>query len=631
MTTLPNIISNYYLKQDFKQDKNICEVFSSQFMRFIAQKIGEDPDIIANVSYVTRNSAEGKQIYIGSKIFNGYRDLFLDAYLAYQLPAYQNLRQVAGRKINTLPHKRPGYLKHDFCTDTIIEAGRYTALTPGLALRAIVDDPDSHFKNIGAIPIVSSSDEELIPLYENNGYSGYCVQKAKPIDHLGKVTTIKIKGINYYQIRIAREPDIEEYKEALIKHNNHYYLIPNINNTHAVQIDFGGALGDFRLPSRRTLDGKIHIKALHNLFRYYPSYEGPPAYQNQISTALTSGATYFFETLARFAMIDKNEIASFINKEIDKAFLTYEDKPEVLLHFAQRIGLNASQKELANLNLLGNRIKQFLQLNFTNRQEHAKLLFLDHFCKLDYSTQRNLMDSYSQAIEPQEKLKDKLIRQFFYHLKQENLLLFDTLKAIDNLHLNIVYDPDSSIYLEKIKVRLNRQVCRAFLKNKLEETAKEVNPIIKKTDNLLKEFVNTKSKLSKIPLSNLYEASKHIVNFINIANQYKEDCIATSTKQDIIIAACTLSGALTGAILGAAVGLFLGGLIFGPLTMAAGTTQGLIIGTAIGSAIISLLAGGSTANKLTRYHLFKSIDEHTKNLSDSLALSTYDLGKPQLA
>ncbi|MGQ3888631.1 hypothetical protein ACQUW5_06310 [Legionella sp. CNM-1927-20] len=623
-------IRKYYLKQDPEQDRNICEVFASQFMRFIAEKIGEDPNVIANVSYLTLPSNE--EIYIASELFHDYRDLFLDAYLAYQLPAYQDLHKVVGNKLHTLPHQRPRYFEHDICIDTMTEAGRYKELIPGLALRAIVDDPDTHYKNIGATPIKKSIDEDLIPIFENGHYSGYCAKKSLPQNYsLDEIKEITINNTKYYKFRLAEQLDIDGYSEALIKYNKNYYLIPNIGNTRAVQIDFGGALGDFRLFGQRKFDEKIHIKSFYNLFRYHPSYSGPPAYHDQISDALTNAATYFFETLARYSMIDKNELVKFINQQIDSTITHYKNQPLIILNFARRIGLNSSETDLANLDLLSHQIKHFLQINFLNRQQHAKLLFLRHFCQLDYTIQLTLMNSYTALLEQNAQLNERLIREFFQNLKQENQLFFTTLQAIHQLNLSSPYYSYSNGYLFKLKLLLHQQLCQAYLKDRLDKRAKEIKEISEQTSHLLSEFVKTKSALNKLSINDFQEANQFIRHFIATANQYKQNCIKATTSQEIIMAACTLGGALAGAVIGATFGIFIGGLIFGPLTTMAGTAQGITLGIVLGSTIISLLAGANTANKLTRYHLFKSMDQYTENLSDSLASSIYQESDAQLA
>ncbi|WP_131783251.1 hypothetical protein [Legionella gresilensis] len=611
-------LSKYHLKQDPEQDKNICEVFASQIMRFIAEKIGEDPNIIANVSYLPLSSDEG--IYIASELFQDYRDLYLDAYLAYQLPAYQDLRKAVGDKFYTLPDHRPRYFEYDICIDTMTEAGRYKDLIPGLAKRGIVDDPDTHYKNIGAAPIRKSIDQELIPIFENANYTGYCTKKTLPENYSAdEIEKIRINDTTYYKFRLVRQPDIDEYSEAFIIHNKKYYLIPNIGNTRAVQIDFGGALGDFRLFGQRKFDERIHLKSFHNLFRYHPSYSGPPAYHDQISDALTYSATYFFETLARYSMINKDELAEFINQQIDIAIAQYKNQPLIILNFAHRIGLNSSETDLTNLDLLSHQIKQFLQENFISRQEHAKLLFLRHFCQLDYTAQLTLMNSYKDSHEQNAKLKQKLISDFFQNLKGTNLLFFTALESIQQLNLSSTYYNKSDLL--KLKLLLHQQLCKAYLKGHLENKVAGIQKISEQTNYLLTEFVKTKSALNKLSLNDLQGANQLIRQFIITANQYKQTCVKATTNQKIIMAACTLGGALAGAVLGAALGIFVGGLIFGPLTTMAGTAQGITMGIALGGAIISLLAGASAANKLTRYHMFKSMDTYTKNLSDSLTSS----------
>lgn len=129
-------------------------------MRFIASETGENPDVIANVSYVP-TASDG--VYIASEVFDGYRDLFVDAHLAYHLPTEEPLKDtVPNWKV--LPQHRPSYLQHDPAIDVMIRTGRYQDLTVGLALRAIPDDPDLHYENIGAVPIKRSGPKIISPL-----------------------------------------------------------------------------------------------------------------------------------------------------------------------------------------------------------------------------------------------------------------------------------------------------------------------------------------------------------------------------------------------------------------------------------------------------------------------------------
>ncbi|STX28411.1 Uncharacterised protein [Legionella beliardensis] len=610
-------LTNYYLKQDSHEDKNICEVFASQFMRFIAQKIGEDPAIIADVSYV--NLQPNEQIYIASKLYAGYRDLFLDAYLAYHLPAYQNLRSMTNNKWAKLPKQRPYYFQHDPCIDSMTEAGRYKEISIGLALRSIVDDPDTHFKNIGAVPVEQSGLKDIIPIYENGSYSGYCLQQSAPASgYSEQLKKINIADTQYYQLSRTPEPELDEFKEACIKYNHHYYLVPNIGNTQAVHVDFGGSLGDFRLFSRRKLDGKIHLRHFCNLLRYHPSYSGPPAYFNQISDALTSKATYFYETLARFSMIDKFEIADFIDEQINNTFDVYQNKPDILIRFAERIGLEINNA--IDLPTLNQCIQEHLLINFVNRQQHAKALFLEHFCNLDYTTQLNLMNGYQRHDALTElSLKERLIREFFHNLKNENKIFFATFKAIEDLNLNSQYKHYARDPIWQLKKQLHQWLSQAYLDSNLEESATEINEIIKHTQLLLNEFIDTKSQLDALPAKSSKKAYKLALKFILTANQYEQCCAKTLNNENMKITAATLTGALIGAIVGAGIGVILGGVVLAPVTSITGAAIGIKLGLILSTAFMMLLAGVQATHNLTRYHLFSSLNHSISNLSQTLS------------
>lgn len=617
-----------YLKQDPEQDKNICEVFASQFMRFIAEEIGEDPNIIANVDYVKTGK---RNIYVASEVFDGYRDLFLDAYLAYQLPGYENLRGLVGTRWQNLPKKRPQYMEHNNCIDYMMMAGRYRNLIPGLAFRAIMDDPDLHFENIGAVPKERSGDDDLIPIIENGQFTGEVLSLGP-----GKVPDEVLKpinGINYYS-HFVNDPFMD-FKEAFIHHNQQFYLIPNINNTRSASIDFGAALGDFRPINPRKFDGHIHTSKLLNLIRYRPSRSGPPSYHNQISPALIEG-NEFFKTLACFSMIDKRKIEEKINSEIDRAYEFYSDQPWILLRFAERIGVSIPKGAEDNPERIAFYAKKYLYNNFLARQNHAKELFLQHFCRLDRSTQLNMFNGYFDENVELTGLKEKTMAQFLHQLKAEHQTLFDLFDHIASLKIKMKFaSARLSSDLNALQNNLHRRAAQAYLKGTLQQEYNAIHDVVFNTKELLVDFDKTYKLLNSE--SDHKKKTSAIEHFIEKAKLFEKQCINTSTNQKFLIAACTLVGTLIGVLVGATAGLAMGMVVggasgsvipvFGNIfaAVAAGSLGGIItavkcagLGGMIGAAAGACLLGSTCAygaGKYSRYLMFHESDRSVETLA----------------
>lgn len=616
-----------FLKQDPEQEKNIIEVFSSQFMRFVAEEIGENPDIIANVNYV---DVQSNHIYVASEIFENYRDLFLDAYLAYQLPCYAELRSVIAEEWQNLPTSRPSFLQHDVPIDTMMIAGRYNDLIPGLALRAVIDDPDLHFENIGAVPINNVGSDEFIPIIINGQLTNDLLSK---IQRLPTDPPIKINNENYY--KYPNDLPNQPFEKAAICHNNTYYIIPNMNNTRAVGIDFGGALGDFRLLSGRKFDKKIHISKFLNFIRYLPSRSGPPSYMNQINPLLNEG-NEFFHTLARFSMIKPEKIKIKIDHELDRVLILYNNHPKILIQLAERIGVKIPTADKKDSNRIIPHIKTFLYNNMIARQQHAKTLFLKNFCRLNRPVQNNLMN-ICLANKEELPLKHQLMVDFFSEIKSTNQELFNGFNKVDQLSDSLLEIPNigkAIPSLTQLQAQLHKRLCSAYLNNNLPKVLNEINRITANTTELINDFKTTNALLAS-DKSDL-EKENAVNNFLKRVSNYEKQCLETSsTSTQVIIAACAFLGTLTGIILGAALGLFVGGLVGGVLgnivgavtagSAAAVTTamNGAGIGAAVGASVGGMLLGvklNHSFGQLAKHSLLaensKPINQFTDDLKD---------------
>ncbi|STX29770.1 Uncharacterised protein [Legionella beliardensis] len=618
--------SKFYVKQDPEEDKNICEVFASQFMRFIAEEIGESPDLIADVNYI-QTPDDG--VYIASYVFEGYRDLFKDAYLAYQIPPYDKSR--VGEDWKSIPSSRPKYLSADSNIDKIVQLGRYDGLIPGLALRAIVDDPDVHYENIGAVAVNPSGLDDRIPIYENDKFSGKCYKKvAEPTQD-----SEEINGEHYVIEEMAQEwvdEHPELIKEFYIKKDDKSYFIPNSKNTRAVNIDFGGALGDFR---PRTLDGKIHYAdGILTLMRYRPSTEGPPAYHTEIPKGIRDGDE-FFKTLARYSMVDKHKIKRKIDEQVDVAIGHYRNKPEVLLRFAQRVGAKIPSGANAKPDHIADYLKSHLLECFIARQKHAKKLFLNYMCNMDNASRNNLFRSYEEdGLIPKEITIKNLITQ----LKAENTDLFAMLEGIEALGSEIKEVDDKKTF-NALKNILYERILDAQANDRIKKETLEIRNILLNTRDLIKAHQVAMGEV-KNPDSEDDTKLRAVETFIEAAKEYEQACITLSGRQKFAIAACCVVGTLIGICLGALTGLAIGAVAGGAAgsvapavgniigAIGAGSVGGVIgaikgagLGAMIGTAVGAFLFGSSFAygaGKITRFGMFSTTDKEVSHLTKSL-------------
>ncbi|WP_165483096.1 hypothetical protein [Legionella genomosp. 1] len=592
-----------YLKKDPQEDKNICEVFASQLMRFIAEETGENPDIIANVDYVP---TQNEGVYIASNVFTGYRDLFLDAHLAYNLPTDKPLRaQVPNWE--TLPNQRPSYFQHDEAIDVMIQSGRYRDLTVGLALRAIPDDPDLHYENIGAVPIKRSGPENYLPIITNGRYEGFVLWTKVP-DNSKDYEPVKIGSQIYYKQQVhqynaeAQElqpvegmPNLETLSDKVIEYcveaQGKLFIIPAKNNTRAAHIDFGGALGDFRLLNRH-LDGKIHVNKLLDLIRYRPSRHGPPAYHKKLPVALTEG-NEFFHVLARFSTIDTNKLNDKITAEIDRAIDVYKDKPDILISFAKRVGAPVPGDARNNLAALGDSLKTFILENMISKQEHAKTLFLNHFCRLQRSDQVNLLNILQADVSRLPLKRDQILYAFYQNIWQENEELFVALQQIDELMLpSEIWTQKNAqtqeqllvigTRLDEFKSVLHSRLCNAYFKDNLKSESKRIGEIVAETAKLMSAFRVQYDKVNDPRLAPEVRLAA-IDEFIDSVKKFEKETIKPSGKQQFAIAASVLVGALLGALIGAAVGLVTGALVGTLVGHVAGGLAGASVGSVVGA------------------------------------------------
>ncbi|WP_419419268.1 hypothetical protein ACNVED_12085 [Legionella sp. D16C41] len=628
--------SKFYVKQDPEEDKNICEVFASQFMRFIAEEIGESPDLIADVNYI-QTPDDG--VYIASYVFEGYRDLFKDAYLAYQTPPYEELRQ--GNTWKNVPDSRPKYLNKDPNINNIVRAGRYQGLIPGLALRAIVDDPDVHYENIGAIEINPSVTDDLIPIYENDTFSGKCYKKVDaPIEG-----SEEIDGKHYITEDKSQEwleENAEHIKEFYIKKDNKSYFIPSSKNTRAVGIDFGGALGDFR---PRTLDGKIHYADnFLTLVRYRPSRNGPPAYHTELPEGIKDGDE-FFKTLARYAMVDRGKIKVKIDEQVDNAIKYYKDRPEVLSRFARRVGATVPPSSSANPDHIAEYLKSHLYGCFIARQEHAKKLFLDYLCNLNSTSRNTLLRSYG----PDNNIpKDIAIKNLISELKSKNTDLFATLEGIEALDSKV--ETKYKQHFTDLKDILYERILDAQSNDTIAKETHEIRNILLHTKDFIKAHQDA-MVIVKNPNNDDNTKLRAAETFVDAAKKYERACITLSGKQKFAIAACCVVGTLIGICLGALAGLAIGAVAGGTAgsvapvigniigAIGAGSVGGVIgaikgagLGAMIGTAVGGFLFGSSFgygAAKVTRFGMFNKTDKEISNLTKSLNDQLKEAQKPQ--
>ena len=626
-----------FLKQDPRQEKNISEYFASQFMRFVAKEIGEDPGSIANVSFVETNNG----VYVASEMFEGYRDSYLDAHLAYSLPENEDLR-VQAPNWEEIPIKRPGYLSHDVAIDIMIKTDRYREISLGMALRAIVDDPDLHYENIGAVPITPTGKGDMIPLINRlGGYTGD-VLTTELIE--GKETEsqlVNINGKQYYRTSY-NQTDYEELKKSwrireycVVVHDKndfkkfHHYVVPAVGNARAAHIDFGGALGDFRRYFSRKFDGVIHINdGLMEFLRLRPSKKGPPAYHKQLPTELRNNHP-FFNVLAGFSMIEDKKIDFEIDRIINEAVEVYKDQNiGIFIDFAKRIGVEKIDDHKKDIYTIADAIAKHLKTNMKTRKQSAIQHYNRHFCCMSRKEHQQIRDFVKEKDDVTNPHND-ILRQFYTSTDFKLMKPFDGIEAISFSQPKV---EGAEKALNDLKETLHARLCQAYLKGNFEEEVSAVANIVNGTQELINHFENATSSLED-------EKVLKVANFIEQVNDFHQKHINTSTKRKFAFAASvfagTLLGALIGGLLGAAAGVVVGATV-GSIVPVAGTIAGAastgsifsVVGALKGAGIGTLIATTAACylfgsepgydSKIAKHMLFTKTDKALDNLTREL-------------
>lgn len=616
-----------YLKQDQQQSKNIAEVFASQFMRFILSETGENPDLVANVDFVKTDQG----VYVASEMFEGYHDLYKDAGLAMHLPAYSALRD---NDLYSLRAKRPEYLEAAPDIDIIISAGRYKQFVNGLAVRAIVDDPDTHYGNIGVVAIQKADPRDLIPVFEMGEFTGKALKaELSDDDIIGETVVINEKI--YYQYNTDSYDFMD--KEFCIKYEGKYYIIPGPGNARAVNIDFGGALGDNRLFPRK-LDGQIHIiDKFKDFFRYLPSLSGPPAYQHQHPDHIKNDRELFI-ILAKYSAINETRIIEKIDEIMTLITKNYKDQPAILKEFALRIGapFNEQDNSLQRVQ----KIAEFLKTCFIAKQKHAKEVLLNYFERANLDSQKSLLEESFH-----DSQRAKMLAACFTKNDTEKQKLHDLYKRIDRLDEKM--DVTEKEYASQLKRSLFQLLIKGIIKNNLENVFIDVEKKIEHTQDLIEHFNFAKQQMDAAGTEN--NKTKAYNDFVKEISNYEKNCINNSKSRHFLVAASTFAGALLGIIIGGALGLTIGGLVgfavgsplpilgnvaaavtIGSTVGVATAIKGAGIGAAIGVAVGTFLIGpaiGYAANKSMGYLIFSQTESASKKFAKQLNKDANQLKK----
>jgi hypothetical protein len=147
----------------FKHDpvvaKNIAEIIAGKIMRLLNP---DAPHLFADVQptvvYGEKGKDEtGKNIFVASVMFNEFKDLYKDAYDAYnRLDRYKKRRNNKERNAKK-PTKRPSYFDNDTIVNKMLLSCRYHQLAKLLVTSLFLDDTDVHTENIGVVPAANSS------------------------------------------------------------------------------------------------------------------------------------------------------------------------------------------------------------------------------------------------------------------------------------------------------------------------------------------------------------------------------------------------------------------------------------------------------------------------------------------
>ncbi len=628
----------YFLKQDPKQDKNISEVLSAQFMRGIAQDLGLNPDLIADVKFVQIAASKPNKppkIYVASKIYANFSDLHIDAYLAlFNLAEYRPLKDSKGFQQPKALKGRPGFLKHDKIIEAMMLAGRYPNLSHGMAMRAIVDDPDTHFENIGVIPLKSADDKAWLPLYQDSKITGWlCSQEPS-----GKMPYRQINTSNNQQFYLVEDKaDLIKFEKSremrAIQINQTIYLLPNFDNTYTTHIDFGGAFGDFRWPLARKFDHKIHLNRLHNLFRYLPSRNAPPAYINHIAPALLDDNLEFYTALAGFAMMDGARLQHQL-RELVQALIIYERQPLIVQRFAKRIGISTVS---SNFSVNLKQIECFLLEQLRGRQQHVYTLFLHYLCSLSFTKQHVILNQLNDD-SAKHLAQKKVFVSFLYKLKHQEPYLFAGFDCIARLTQDINNFAHQDLLIN-IQEQLQHQLSQAYIHRQLIKTYYEQHQLIELLIKFIRYHQNTIHALKHSHLS-CQEKTVLLDELLHRHTLFEHQLrhqltFKSSFSIKITTLSMTLAGILLGVILGCMAGAILGGImgsLLGILTVGSAVAlmsgiQGGVIGSILGSVAGLVIPDQQklyerTQNK-TRYLFFKyqqsSVYQLTQTLSQDIS------------
>jgi len=141
-----------FFKKETDVTKNMAEVFAGTFSRMMCSDA-----LFAKVYFATQDGEpdlKKDNTYVASVGIAGFEDLYLDAYSAYNVnPKYEAFRANFGfMGVPTARPKNAGSLNKHPMHD-IVSTGRYLGLDLFYVMALLLDDPDIHYANIGAVPL----------------------------------------------------------------------------------------------------------------------------------------------------------------------------------------------------------------------------------------------------------------------------------------------------------------------------------------------------------------------------------------------------------------------------------------------------------------------------------------------
>lgn len=416
-----------FFKQDPQFGKNIIEVLAGKIMHLLAPQ--EHKKRIAQVEFANvggfQNPANsGENVYVASKLYNGYNDLFVDAHLAYNFSERYLREEHSNTELVPVPKKRAKFHERDEITREAIEHGLYQALPMLLALSTFVDDPDVHFENFGtfsnyivnlekqhvdgidvALDVPQSiqkkgTNDNITFEFEVESYT--FTNKNDEVIQGYKVTTTDTTGgprspdrrqildINEELEEVAALEIVEGnsnfgrmiYTSILDQNGNTVYQY--YGDAEEVRIDFGGAFGDERAFHlfRRNFDGKLH---LNDFFRYFPSTDGPSNYNLHIPDIIKNDQT-FYDALADIGTFAPQLLEASIVEWINEISNKFGVQP--IKEFAIIIGAISPFSFTHDKDYLIQTIKTFLTEKSRSRQQHAKGLALNHLININIQEEK---------------------------------------------------------------------------------------------------------------------------------------------------------------------------------------------------------------------------------------------------